>query len=122
MPIELGLKATHEDVATPEKCTKHTNPNAPGLYSTPSMVGFIESTCSRVVKDMLEEGQSTVGTAVNIRHLAPTREGQGVRCEAELTEIDRRRLQFTVSVYNEEGVLIGDGTHDRFIITPKREG
>lgn len=120
MELKVGLTATTEALVTPELCTKHTNPDAPGLYSTPSMVGFMEGACAAAVRDALEEGQSTVGTAVNIRHLAATLEGQRVRCVAELIEIDRRRLTFSVVVTNDQEVKIGEGTHERFIITPKK--
>lgn len=120
MELKVGLKASAQTVVTPEMCTRHTDPDAPGLYSTPSMVGFMEGACAAAVKPAQEEGQSTVGTAVNIRHLAATREGQSVRCDAELIEIDRRRLTFSVVVYNDQDVKIGEGTHERFLITPRK--
>ena len=120
LELKPGLTAVREIVVTPELCTKHTNPDAPGLYSTPSMVALMEGACATAVNPALEEGQSTVGTAVNIRHLAATLEGQSVRCEAELIEIDRRRLTFSVVVYNDKDVKIGEGTHERFIIAPKK--
>ncbi|NLT58679.1 MAG: thioesterase [Clostridiales bacterium] len=117
--LQVGLKAVSEELVTPDRCTKHTNPDAPGLYSTPSMVGLMEGTCAKAVKPALQPEQSTVGTAVNIRHLAKTVEGQRVRCEAELVEIDRRRLLFSVVVFNDQEVKIGEGVHERFIIAPK---
>ena len=120
MELTVGMKNTVERVVTADLCTKHTNPDAPGILSTPSMIGVMEGACAGVVAPALEEGVTTVGTAVNIRHLAPTVEGQGIVCEAELIEIDRRRLTFCVVVTNDKGVKIGEGTHERFIFVPKR--
>ena len=68
----------------------------------------------------LEPGVTTVGTAVDIRHLAATVEGQTITCEAELIEVDRRRLTFSVVVTNDKGVKIGEGTHERFVFVPKK--
>jgi predicted thioesterase len=67
------------------------------------------------VSPLLEEGQSTVGTIVNVKHVAATPVGMEVSCESELIEIDRRRLVFNVKAYDECG-LIGEGVHERFII------
>ena len=69
--------------------------------------------------DGLEEGYVTVGTLVNVRHLAATPLGQQVRATAELVEIDRRRLVFKVEAYDEQQ-KIGEGFHERFIVHLER--
>jgi predicted thioesterase len=63
----------------------------------------------------LDEGQGTVGTLVNVSHVSATPIGMRVWCDSELVEVDRRRLVFSVKAYDEAG-LIGEGTHERFII------
>ena len=63
----------------------------------------------------LDEGQGTVGTLVNVAHTSATPIGMRVWCDSELVEVDRRRLVFNVKAYDECG-LIGEGTHERFII------
>lgn len=65
--------------------------------------------------DELQPGEGTVGTALDVRHLAATPIGLKVRCETELTLVDRRRLVFDVKVYDPFG-LVGEGTHERFVI------
>ena len=85
------------------------------VFSTPSMVALIEETAWRSVAPYLEEGQSTVGTKLDIEHVSPTPVGMAVKCETELTEVDGRRLKFNANVYDETG-LIGTGTHERFIV------
>ena len=67
------------------------------------------------VRPYLEEGSDTVGTLLNVKHLAATPVGMTVRAEAELIEIDRRRLVFSVKAWDEVE-LVGEGTHERFIV------
>lgn len=89
------------------------------VLATPAMVALMEKTCRLSVAPYLEEGQSTVGTLVNIRHLSATPVGMKVTCKSELVEIDRRRLVFKVECSDEAG-LIGEGMHERFIIDEAR--
>ena len=79
------------------------------------MIALAEETALKSVADRLEPGQGTVGTRVDIAHLAATPLGMKVRCETELTEIDRRRLTFSVQVFDEVE-KVGEGRHERFII------
>ena len=85
------------------------------VLSTPYMIALMEGASMNCVKDQLEEGQTTVGTKVCVNHLASVGIGEEVVTEAELIEIDRRRLTFNVKVLHGDK-LIGEGTHDRFII------
>ena len=85
------------------------------VFATPMMVALIEQTCLESVLPYLDEGQGTVGTLVNVTHVSATPVGMRVWCDSELTEVDRRRLVFKVKAYDEAG-LIGEGTHERFVI------
>ena len=67
----------------------------------------------------MDDGFGTVGTLVDIRHLAASPIGAHIRCESELIEIDRKRLVFTVRVYD-DFELVGEGRHERFIISNER--
>ena len=67
----------------------------------------------------LHEGESTVGTKLNISHVSATPVGLKVWAESEVTAVDGKRLEFKVATYDEKG-LIGEGTHERFIITDER--
>ena len=89
------------------------------VFATPAMIALMESTALESVKDALEEGQGTVGTLVNVAHVAATPMGATVRCESELVEIDRKRLVFKVSAYDDGG-LIGSGMHERFVIDAEK--
>ena len=120
MEITVGMKHTVERVVTPDLCTKHTNPDAPGILSTPSMIGVMEGACAAAVAPALEPGVTTVGTAVNSRDLPPALECYPTPRAAELVGAGRRRLTFSVVVTNDKGVKIGEGTHERFVFVPKK--
>ena len=85
------------------------------VFSTPSMIAMLEMAACNCVSDYLDEGSSSVGTLINVKHLAATPIGMTVTATATLTEIDGRRLVFDISV-SDETSLIGSGTHERFIV------
>jgi predicted thioesterase len=87
--------------------------------STPSMILWLEITARNAVLPLLEPGQDTVGTLVNVAHLAATPLGMKVTCRATLKAIDRRRLTFAVEAYDEKE-KVGEGTHERFVIDVQR--
>ena len=113
--IQKGIKGRREQTVTPEMSAARVGSGLVEVFATPMMVALIEQTCLESVLPHLEDGQGTVGTLVNVSHVAVTPIGMRVWCESELVEVDRRRLVFSVKAYDECG-LIGEGTHERFII------
>ncbi len=89
------------------------------VFATPAMIALIEETAWRSVAPYLEKGMCTVGTSLNIKHVSPTPMGMKVKCETVLTENDGRKLVFSAKVYDERG-LIGEGTHERFIVNSEK--
>ena len=85
------------------------------VFATPAMIALMEKTCLMGVCDKIGDGNTTVGIAVNIKHLKASPVGATIRCEAELTEVDRRRLVFKVQCFEGEN-LIGEGIHERFVV------
>ena len=85
------------------------------VFATPSMVALMEQAASELCEKYMPEGISTVGTALNIQHLAATWQGVEVRAVATLTDYDGRKATFDVEAYDNAG-LIGKGTHERFSI------
>ena len=116
--LQAGLKGTAELTVTREHCTSR---GGPWVFMTPAMVLFCERSCHNLVLPLLAAGQNTVGTVVNIKHLAPTPEGMQVRAEVELVEVDRRRLKFKIMVYDEME-LAGECEHERFVIDIDKAG
>ncbi|MBP3496142.1 MAG: thioesterase family protein [Clostridia bacterium] len=85
------------------------------VLATPRMVALMEECAYKCIASELDEGQSTVGTLMNVKHLSATPVGMRAWAEAEVTEVDGRRIVFSVKAYDDSG-LIGEGTHERFII------
>lgn len=113
--MQVGIKGRREQTVTAEMSAARIGSGLVEVFATPMMVALIEQTCLESVLPYLEEGQGTVGTLVNVSHVSATPVGMRVWCESELTEVDRRRLVFKVKAYDECG-LIGEGTHERFVI------
>jgi len=118
--IKPGLKhsqtyQTTERMRAPQ--LTHTD-----VFSTPSMIGLMEGTCVRLTAPYLDEGENSVGMHVDVHHLAPTKIGQSVTISAEVLEIAGNKIRFAVSAVNDAGVKIGEGTHRRAVIRPKKAG
>ena len=113
--LEIGIKGNKKVIVDGTNTAEVYGSGDLPVFATPAMIGLMEFTASKSVAEHLEKGQSTVGTIVNVKHLAATPVGMEVYCESELVEIDRRRLVFNVKAYDECG-LIGEGVHERFII------
>ncbi|NCB52361.1 MAG: hypothetical protein EOM54_10865 [Clostridia bacterium] len=115
MTIEIGLKGSAEKVVTHELTAAAVGSGAQEVFATPAMISMMEMASLSSLIPYLAPGQSSVGTRVNVSHLSATPIGMKVRAESEIIEIDRKRIVFSVKAYDEAG-LIGEGTHERFII------
>lgn len=85
------------------------------VFATPAMIALCEGCCAESVEDLLDEGMTSVGTKVNIEHLAASPLGASILCKSKLVSVDGRRLDFEVEVFDNAG-LIGKGTHTRFVV------
>lgn len=113
--MEIGIKGLAETVVDHSNTAKFAGSGELEVFATPFMVALMEQASYSSVAPYLEDGQGTVGTKLSVSHDAATPLGMKVRAESELTQVDGRRLVFTVKAYDECG-LIGQGTHERFII------
>ena len=103
--MEIGIKGKQERVVSYEETAEYISSGLLPVFATPCMIRLMEATARLSVEPYLGD----------IRHLASTFVGCKVTCESELVEIDRRRLVFAVKVYDDKE-LLGEGTHERFII------
>ena len=85
------------------------------VFATPAMIRLMEKVALSSVASCLEEGCSTVGTRVDVKHLAATPVGMDVVITSKLVEADGKRLLFEVEA-RDKVELIGKGTHERFIV------
>ena len=113
--LEIGITGKEEMIVTEADTAKALGSGGLNVFATPAMIALSEKTALRSILQYLPEGQSSVGTKIDIAHIAATPVGMNVHCETELIEIDRRRLVFSVSVYDEVE-KIAEGTHERFIV------
>lgn len=91
----------------------------PPVFATAFMIGFIEWTCVQALRPYLSEGQQTVGTHVDVSHVAATRVGMTVTAESELIAVEGRKLRFRVACRDDIG-LVGEGLHERAIVERER--
>ncbi|MCD8297466.1 MAG: thioesterase family protein [Prevotella sp.] len=117
--MEKGIKNSLEITVTENMSAAIMKSGSLKVLATPAMIALIEETAWKSVQPFLENGQSTVGTCLNINHVAPTPIGMKVRCDTELIEVNGRKLIFDVKVYDECG-LIGNGSHERFVISAEK--
>lgn len=115
MPLALGMTAEISILVTPENTAAAVGAGGVEVFATPMMIALMENASWQAAAPGLDKGHVTVGTLVNVRHLAATPVGQSVHAVATLQEIDGRRLVFQVEAYDERQ-KIGEGTHERFIV------
>lgn len=114
-----GITAKQTITVTEDKTAAVVGSGTLPVFATPAMIALMENTASNSVFGELEEGQGTVGTLINVKHVAATPVGMEVTCETKLVEVDRKRLVFEVKAYDAAGV-IGEGMHERFIIDSEK--
>ena len=114
-----GLKGRSDFIVKPEDSAKTFRSGSLEVLATPMMIASAEETCADLVQPLLETGIGTVGTLVNIRHLAPTPIGMRYHCECELTGVEGRVLTFHVVLFDERE-KIAEGMHERVIISEER--
>ncbi len=110
--IKVGMTGRMEEIVTPEKTVGGHVEGMPMVYGTPMMIMAMEIASAAALKPHLPPGWVTVGSEVNIRHLAPSPVGATIVATARVREISGRSVVFEVEAY--EGTRkIGDGTHRR---------
>ena len=119
MSIEVGIKGRAEDTVRPENTAQAACSGALPVYGTPFMCALMENASWTSLVPYLEEGEGTVGTRLEITHDSATPVGMKVWAESEVTAVEGRRIVLKVSAYDERG-LIGQGTHERFVIQNER--
>ena len=115
-PIAVGTRGSFVLKVRPEHlASRFKDPMLPNVLATPVMIMAMENAALDAIRGFLDAGESAVGTAVDVRHLAATPVGHEVRAEAEVTQVDGRRVEFKVSA-RDETEEIGRGTHQRMVV------
>src|ERR1051325_1953341 len=100
--IPIGARGESRILVTSENAISFLGQDGPRVLSTPHMIGQMERTCRDLVLSLLDPGHDTVGTQVNVTHLAAAPLGMSVRFLAEVTGVDGRRISFRVEAWDEK--------------------
>lgn len=112
--LKPGLEKTESVIVDQTRVVRHLSERL-GVYATPAMVNDIEKVCRDLLLEHLDAGEDSVGTRVDIQHLAATPEGMAVKLSAKIAAVDRRAVTFEAVVHDavEE---VGRCTHTRFVV------
>ena len=119
--MEIGIQGYQELTVTDNLLACNVGSGSVAVYATPMMIAGIEGTAAGSVAPYLPKGKTTVGTQMNVSHVAATPAGMKVHFETKLIEIapNGKILTFQVAAFDEAG-LIGEGTHQRAIVDKER--
>ncbi len=119
MSLQPGLTFEARTVVSSANMASAVGSGGVDVFSTPMMIALMENAAYSAVQPHLGAGETTVGTMLNVKHLAATPVGMGVRAVARLDVVEGKRLLFTVEAYDERE-KIGEGTHERFVVNLER--
>ena len=119
MDITVGLKGEVSTLVEPEDTALAVGSGDLRVYATPCMVALMEGAACEALEGILSGEQTTVGTELNVSHLAATPVGMEVRAEATVTAVEGKIITFTVEAFDEAS-KIGEGTHKRAIVSTQR--
>ena len=119
MAVTVGMKFRVEDVVVQENTAISAGSGTLPVFATPFMCALMEKAAWMAIAPGLNEDASSVGTKLSISHLSASPVGLKVWAKSEVTAVDGKRIEFQVTAGDEKG-LIGEGTHERFIITNDR--
>ncbi len=117
--IEPGLRGGLRWDVTEDRTARHIGSGSLRVFATPAMALLIERACVELLQPLLPEGMSTVGTALHVRHLAPTPLGMTVRAEVEVTAVEANRIRLRAEVWDEVE-RVGEAEHERAVIDVDR--
>ena len=117
--IEIGMVREVGDVVCDKNTAAAMGSGTLPVYATPAMVALMERAAAELVEELLPEGWTSVGIAMQLAHTAATPCGMHVRARAEVTAVDGRRITYRISAGDDSGE-IGHGTHERFAVAGEK--
>jgi predicted thioesterase len=113
------MKATTELVVGEEHTAPRIGSGKVHVLATPVMINLFEAAALAAVEEHLPPGFQSLGTVLNVRHIAATPVGMQVRATAEVVRVEKRTIHFRVEAHDERD-LIGDGTHERVVVNVQK--
>ena len=119
MNLQPGLVGTAQLVVADEHTAPRVGSGMVHVLATPVMINLIEAAALDAIERLLPEGTQSLGTVLNIRHIAATPVGMKAKARVEVVKVDGRTVHFKVEVHDEKD-LIGDGTHERVVVNVEK--
>jgi fluoroacetyl-CoA thioesterase len=115
----VGLSRERQQVVTRERTAVHVGSGSLGVYATPAMLALVEVTAREFLDELLDDTQTTVGTAVTLKHLAPTPEGETVNVRIQIASIEGNIVQLNAELWDRVE-KVGEASHTRAVIDVDR--
>lgn len=117
--LKAGLRGEVSSLVEPQDTAQEVGSGSLKVFATPCMVAMMEGAACEAIAPCLPEGQTSVGTRLDISHTSATPVGLEVWAEAVLTAVEGRKLTFQVRAFDEKGE-IGQGTHERVLVAEQK--
>lgn len=119
MVLESGQFVSHKVVVDKSNVASAVGSGLLDVFATPAMIALMENAAAKCMAPSLGEGQASVGTRIEVEHLAATPMGMTVTITATVTQADNRRVDFALEASDKTGV-VAKGTHTRFVVDMDR--
>ncbi len=119
MEIIIGMKGEASTLVEKEDTAQYVGSGSLLVYATPCLAALMEGAACAAIEEALPQGQTSVGTALNLEHLSATPVGLDVRASAEVTAVDGRNITFAITAFDEAGE-IGRATHTRVLVNSEK--
>ena len=118
--VKLGAQAERALTVDESNTAAAAGSGSLAVLGTPFMIALMEAATCAAVSPFLEEGETTVGTRIEVDHLKASGTGEKITAKARITGADGRKLTFAVTAENEAGDTVGSGTVERFAVLSER--
>ena len=115
MSLEVGLESTVEQSVSEDMTAQALGSGEVPVLGTPALVALVERAAVEALSGRLGEGETSVGAAIELRHIAPTPVGEPVMATVRLASIDDRTLDFEIEVLDRAGT-VARGRHRRVVV------
>lgn len=119
MEIIIGMKGEASTLVEKEDTAQYVGSGSLLVYATPCLAALMEDAACAAIEEALPQGQTSVGTALNLEHLSATPVGLDVRASAEVTAVEGRKITFAITAFDEAGE-IGRATHTRVLVNSEK--
>lgn len=119
MEIIIGMKGEASTLVEKEDTAQYVGSGSLLVYATPCLAALMEGAACAAIEEALPQGQTSVGTALNLEHLSATPVGLDVRASAEVTAVEGRKITFDITAFDEAGE-IGRATHTRVLVNSEK--